>query len=314
MRHHANACVRPFGHEHALALARPRRRARRASGREIDHHNIRIGRHDARAAAPSIVRGNGARCRDLRRAGPCGGRAHSSTAAARIPDCRIAPPNSLRAVQRVRCRRRVPASAAPTGAPRPLENATITVSARSANSASGTPVATLAFQRRAPSMCTRKPALRPRPPGSPRAPSIVVICRRRRCACSRRTPDWPPGSSETPDAAWRGDRGGHHEIHRSDGSTWAPFSTAVAGDLAVDDVRVDVGEHFRATRRMDPDRGLIGHHAAREKQRRLFPKQRGDPFLESPHRRIAIPLVVTDLGRGHRGPHRRRRLGDRVAS
>jgi hypothetical protein len=71
-----------------------------------------------------------------------------------MPDWRIAPPNSLRAVHAPSITPRRPASAAPTGAPSPFEKATITVSTVDANSDSGTPEATLAFHSRAPSMCT----------------------------------------------------------------------------------------------------------------------------------------------------------------
>ena len=57
-------------------------------------------------------------------------------------------------------RRACPRSAEPTGAPRPLEKQTFTVSKGAESSAAGTPVAASAFHRRAPARCT------PQPPGA----------------------------------------------------------------------------------------------------------------------------------------------------
>ena len=54
----------------------------------------------------------------------------------------------------------LPTRAAPTGAPRPLVNDTMTVSAHDAKSASAVAVAPAAFQSRAPSRCTGSPAAR----------------------------------------------------------------------------------------------------------------------------------------------------------
>jgi len=89
-------------------------------------------------------------------------------AAARMPLCRIPPPKRLRARWARAMKARVPASAAPTGAPSPFEKDTITESAQAAKASRGVPVAALAFQSRAPSRCT----------GHPR------VCASRASACS----------------------------------------------------------------------------------------------------------------------------------
>ena len=73
MRHHANACIRPFGDELPCSLMRATTGPAR-SRREIDHHDsIRpdtVAHHTVNRAASR------ARSRDLRSAGPYGCRAH----------------------------------------------------------------------------------------------------------------------------------------------------------------------------------------------------------------------------------------------
>ena len=68
------------------------------------------------------------------------------------------PPIRLRHTRAGRCARTTPTSTEPTGAPRPLDRQTDTVSATAPYSVSGTPSATCAFQSRAPSRCTATPA------------------------------------------------------------------------------------------------------------------------------------------------------------
>ncbi len=70
-----------------------------------------------------------------------------------IPACRIAPPNNFRARRASWTNSDDPASAEPTGAPRPLLKQTLTESNGSARSCSLSPVATEAFHKRAPSRC-----------------------------------------------------------------------------------------------------------------------------------------------------------------
>ena len=78
-------------------------------------------------------------------------------ASANRPACRQPPPNSLRTRRASRIRSRGPASADPTGVPSPLLKHTDTVSNGSAHSRLETPVATIAFQMRAPSRCVASP-------------------------------------------------------------------------------------------------------------------------------------------------------------
>src|SRR5579859_7358738 len=74
-----------------------------------------------------------------------------------MPAWRMPPPHILRK-RRARSTISFEATKAePTGAPRPLEKQTLTVSQWAAYCFSEMPVATAAFQRRAPSMWTAKP-------------------------------------------------------------------------------------------------------------------------------------------------------------
>jgi len=75
-----------------------------------------------------------------------------------IPACRIPPPHIFRNRLARWMTARLPASALPTGAPRPFENATLTVSNGAASSLTESPLAALAFQMRAPSRCAASPA------------------------------------------------------------------------------------------------------------------------------------------------------------
>ena len=72
-----------------------------------------------------------------------------------MPAWRIPPPKSLRLRRTSWIRSASPATAEPTGAPRPFEKHTETESTSAATSAGETPSATAAFQSRAPSMCSR---------------------------------------------------------------------------------------------------------------------------------------------------------------
>jgi len=69
------------------------------------------------------------------------------------------PPNNLRARRARAMVAASPASTEPTGAPSPFERHTLTVWHGAAISAMGTPLATCAFQMRAPSMWSFRPCL-----------------------------------------------------------------------------------------------------------------------------------------------------------
>src|SRR6266545_4637300 len=81
-------------------------------------------------------------------------------AAATIPAWRIAPPNRDFPSQASSIRFREEARMAPRGQPRPFEKHSVTLSASRPYSAAGTPPATAAFRRRAPSRWTASPSSR----------------------------------------------------------------------------------------------------------------------------------------------------------
>ncbi len=98
-----------------------------------------------------------------------------------MPTWRIPPPIRLRQTRASAIASLLPTMSEPTGAPRPLDRQTASTSATAPYSRSGVPVATWAFQMRAPSMCTR-------------APTPVAYSRR-----SRRSPS---GSTAPPAKLW----------------------------------------------------------------------------------------------------------------
>ena len=81
----------------------------------------------------------------------------TTPAAARMPACRMPPPNIFRARRARSMKARVPTTTDPTGAPSPLDRQKVTESAWAANSRTGAPVAMLALKIRAPSRCTAIP-------------------------------------------------------------------------------------------------------------------------------------------------------------
>ena len=133
---------------------------RRGSGDErrgvwpLDDHDVGVDRGGVDTARPRRAAGRG---RGRRRAARRGGRGRSSPAAARMPTCRIPPPIRLRQTRasaigvgradQQRADRRAEA----------LGQADRSTSATAPYSASGMPVATWAFQIRAPSRWTRTP-------------------------------------------------------------------------------------------------------------------------------------------------------------
>ena len=77
-----------------------------------------------------------------------------AAAAASTPTCRIPPPSRLRQTRASVTAASEPTIIEPTGAPRPLEKHTHRTSAIAPYAVSGVPLATWAFQMRAPSRCT----------------------------------------------------------------------------------------------------------------------------------------------------------------
>ena len=151
-----------------------------------------------------------------------------------MPAWRMPPPKSLRFRRTSWITSASPATAEPTGAPRPFEKHTETVSTSATSAAGGTPSATAAFQRRAPSMCMSHP-VPPRegrdvadPLGREDEPARLAdgvldadqalagvvrgrsrratrprASRRRACRDRRRaTAGWTPERAETPPCSW----------------------------------------------------------------------------------------------------------------
>ncbi len=67
-------------------------------------------------------------------------------------------------------------------------------------------------------------------------------------------------------------------------------------------------------RREDAHGDLVGHHAGGHEQGGRLAHPRRERLLQQTDRRVLAVVVVTDDGRGHGAPHRRRRLGDGVAA
>ena len=86
------------------------------------------------------------------------------------------------------------------------------------------------------------------------------------------------------------------------------------GLLPIHQVGVLVDEDLRAVPRQSEHGGLIRHRARRKEQRALRAEQFRRPLLEPAGGGVAVEQVVPDLGLGDRPPHRQRRLGYRVAS
>jgi len=108
-------------------------------------------------------------------------------AAASTPTWRMPPPSCLRTRRAWPIRSAEPSSSEPAGAQRPLESVTITVSAPRASSAGGTPRATAAFQRRAPSRWTARPSSRQVETTSRMRSTVVTVPPARLCEFSTTT-------------------------------------------------------------------------------------------------------------------------------
>ena len=240
------------------------------------------------------------RARGRRPAARRGGRGRSSPAAARTPTWRIPPPSRLRQHPGLVDRGGVPTHQRADRGAEALGEAHREHVARSRRTpSSGVPVATWAFQIRAPSRCT------PTPRSSAHAAQRLQVVerraprRRRSCGCSRPRPPWC-GTKNGP-------MSGANIASIAARSTCPPGATQVRvvspvnAPWAPSSARSDVRAR---PRRAPPRRGRpasahrehVGHRPGRREQRRLLAEQPGDPLLERVDGRVLAVHVVADLG------------------
>src|SRR5437867_3345194 len=87
-----------------------------------------------------------------------------------------------------------------------------------------------------------------------------------------------------------------------------------AGDLVVEDVRVEVEDDFLARARVAHDGDEVAHRARRDEEAGRLAQPFGGDRLQALDRRILLPHVVPDLGAGHRLAHLDRGEGQRVGA
>ena len=167
------------GTDHAL----PARAASTTGGcvRHVDDDDVGLRWRRVEAAAPRraggrargprpSARGDGRARRDRPR------RARRPGACRRPSACAGRAPHDLSAE---------PTISEPTGAPRPLDRHTAIVSATAPYAVNGVPVATCAFQIRAPSRCSAQPSSSRERPERLQIGQRAARCHRRSCGCSR---------------------------------------------------------------------------------------------------------------------------------
>src|SRR5580658_6252532 len=183
---------------------------------------------------------------------------------------------------------REPASAAPTGAPRPLVKSIHTESKALAYSPAAMPLATTAFMRRAPSRCVRRPPRRAtsvteaiRASGQIEPPPRLLVCstQRRRlfvvlAACA---------------------------VKRV--NVYARECCGTTG-LEVDRMRGAMSDHLIARPAVHAQRNLVTHRTGRKEQCSFLAEQLGDHLLQRVDGRILKRLLVADLRLAHELAHR----------
>ena len=221
-------------------------------------------------------------------------------------------PIACAAVAPPRRARRGPQSALPTGAPRPFEKHTLTVS----NGAQRVATSTSARHARVPDARAvevgREPE-RARPLGDrprrlsgpdPAARAVVRVLDRDerrarrpvRRAAGRRCPSRP---------ACRSRRVPRRELHAAQRRAGAA--------LVEDRVRALADDDLVAGARLRRDGELVAHRPAGDEERGLLARDAGDLALERSDGRVVAEDVVADLGARHRLAHGRGRPRHRVA-
>jgi hypothetical protein len=209
---------------------------------------------------------------------------------------------------------RLPARSDPPGRAEPLgERDRDEFERRGEPVSTPSPLATAAFQSRAPSRKVAMPRsraaaqMRPPRPGEDDAAGAVV-----------RVLDLDEGRRRVDAVVARLDRG--DELRRREDAARADLGELHAGvrcraaGLVPDRVALAADDHVVAGPRQDAQRHLVGHRAARQPERGLLAQQRGDRVLEPVDRRVLAVLVVADGRRRHRRAHLGRRPGDGVGA
>ena len=199
------------------------------------------------------------------------------------------------------------------GAPRPLVKSIQIESTPSAHARNGTPEATTALGRRAPSTWTAAP------PAWATSQHGAVLLER---------PHGPPG--EVVGLLERDDRGAGH-VEGAGAEDGGHLLGREVAPLAVDLVEHDARRHRGATRLRAQQVGpavdddgvapvgqgghghVVAHRPGHEEQRRLGAEQLGHPVLEAVDRGVLALLVVAHLGLGDGAAHARRGTGGGVA-
>ena len=235
-------------------------------------------------------------------------------AAAMMPAWRMPPPSIFRARRARPMKSRLPVTTEPTGAPSPLERQKVTESAWAATSFAGIPVATHAFQRRAPSRWTARPC------------SVAI----RRISLQRR--QRVHGSAATVVRVLDADERVFRivDVRLADGvAHLGGVQDAMAASqcarldgredrqprhLVVEDMGVLVQDDLVAPLRVGHQGDLVPLSPRRHEEAGLLPQSLGGERLQPRDRGVLRKHVVADLGLGHGPPHLGGRLRHRVAA
>ena len=225
------------------------------------------------------------------------------------------PPSACGARGPPRSARRVPTNSEPIGAPSPFERHTARASVAAAYSASGVPVATCAFQIRAPSMCTEIPTVSAQTRRACRSASGRMVPPAKLCVFSIatavvRTKNGPMSGAYISCTAARSSR----PRGCDPGAAGQAGQGAVRAELGAQDVRPRLAQHLLAGADQRGQSEHVGHRARGGEQRRLLAEELGHPVLEPAYGRVLVVHVVADLGVGHGATHPRRRPGQRVGA
>jgi hypothetical protein len=105
-----------------------------------------------------------------------------------------------------------------------------------------------------------------------------------------------------------------HAMVALDGLRGDSEQLSIRALLVAENVTVRLAEELVARLAMDAQAELIAHRAAGNVERGFLAEHRGDARLQTADGRVFSKHVVANVRRGHRGAHRGRRSGDRIAA